>query len=140
NIRRGEELRLMRGRRRALRRGRLRYLGRRGVRGRGVPAAGGGRDVDGIVGLRLGGEGLDRELGRGERLGIEALGDIVALLRGVRVALGCREAEPLEGFGEVLLDADAAGIEDAEVKLAVGDAAVSRLAEPACRALVVRAL
>jgi hypothetical protein len=81
-------------------------------------------DIDGVVGLRLGREGLDRELGRRQRLGVEALRDIVALAAGVGVALGCRQAEPFEGFGEVLLHADAAGIEDAEVELAVGDAAL----------------
>ena len=52
------------------------------------------------------------------------------LRRGVGVALRRRQAEPFEGFGEVLFDADAAGIEDAEVELAVGDAAIGRLAEP----------
>jgi len=51
-----------------------------------------------------------------------------------------REAEPFEGFGEVLFDADAAGIEDAEIELAVGDAAIGRLAEPLRRALVIGAL
>ena len=62
------------------------------------------------------------------------------LRAGVRVALRCRQAEPFEGFGEVLFDADAAGIEDAEVELAVGDAAIGGLAEPLRRALVVGAL
>src|SRR5689334_6485705 len=78
-----------------------------------IPAAGGGRYVDGVVGLRLRREGLDREPGGSQRLGVEALGDIVALAAGVGVALGSGEAEPFEGFGEVLFDADAAGIEDA---------------------------
>src|SRR5208283_175151 len=41
---------------------------------------------------------------------------------------------------EVLFDADAAGIEDAEVELAVGDAAIGGLAEPLSRVLVVGAL
>src|SRR5262245_54412137 len=79
-----------------------------------VPTASGGRGVDGIVGLRLGGKGLDRELCGGQRLRVEAFGDVVALAAGVGIALRRREAEPLEGFGEVLVDADAAGIEDAE--------------------------
>src|SRR5258707_1322837 len=83
----------------------------------------------GGVGLRLRRKGLDRERGRGQRLGIEALGDIVALAAGIRIALGCSEAEPFEGFSEILFDADAAGIEDTEVELAVGDAAIRRLAE-----------
>src|SRR5581483_10586336 len=39
-----------------------------------------------------------------------------------------------------LVDADAAGIEDAEIVLAVGDAAIGGLAEPLRRALVVGAL
>src|SRR5262249_60066490 len=92
----------------------------------------------GVVGLRFGGKGLDRELGCRERLGIEALGDIVALARGVRVALRRRQAEPFERLGKVLLDADAAGVEDAEVELAVGDATIGRLAEPLRGALVIR--
>src|SRR3954464_14349488 len=84
-----------------------RRLGR-GLRWARVPATGRGRDVDGVVGLRLRREGLDRELGRRQRLGVEAFGNIVALAAGIRVALGRREAEPFEGFGEVLFDADAA--------------------------------
>src|SRR4051812_33763754 len=62
-------------------RGALGRLGR-GLGGAGlsvVPAAGGGRRVDGVVGLRLGGKRLDRKLGRGQRLRVEALGNIVAL-------------------------------------------------------------
>jgi len=55
------------------------------------------------------------ELCRRERLGIEPLCDIVAFAHRVRIALGRGEAEPFEGFGEVLFDADAACIEDAEV-------------------------
>ena len=100
----------------------------------------GARHVDGVVGLRFRREGLDRELGRSQRLGVEPLGDIVALADRIRVALRRGQAEPFEGFGEVLFDADAAGIEDAEVELAVGDAAIGRLAEPLRRALVVGAL
>src|SRR5207249_3388225 len=95
---------------------------------------------DGVVGLRLRRKGLDREPGRRQRLDVEALGDIVALAPRIRIALASGEAEPFEGFGEVLFDADAAGIEDAEVELAVGDAAVGGLAEPGRRALVVGAL
>ena len=109
-------------------------------RRRRIPATGRGRHIDGGVGLRLRRKGLDRKLGRGQRLGVEPLGDIVALAAGIRIALGGREAEPFEGFGEVLFDADAAGIEDAEVELAVGDAAIGGLAEPLRRALVVGAL
>src|SRR5262245_6383061 len=102
-----------------------------------VPAAGGRRDVDRVVGLGLGAKGLDRELGGGERLRVEALCDVVALACRIRVSLCRGEAEPFVGFGEVLLDADAAGIEDAEVVLAVGDATIGSLAEPLRRARVV---
>src|SRR5258708_29081388 len=103
---------------RALRPGR--GLRRIGLRGRGLPAAGRRGDDDGVLGLRFGRKGLDGELGRGQRLRVETLGDVVALGRGVGIALGRREAEPFEGFGEVRLDADTAGVENAEVELAVG--------------------
>jgi len=63
------------------------------------------RHVDGVVGLGFWREGLDRELCRRERLGIEPLCDIVAFAHRVRIALGRGEAEPFEGFGEVLFDA-----------------------------------
>src|SRR5262249_46696172 len=69
---------LMRRRRRALHCDRLWCGLPGGLRGA-VPAAGGGLDVDGVVGLRLGAKSLDRELGGGERLRVEALGDVVAL-------------------------------------------------------------
>src|SRR6202041_2681757 len=105
-----------------------------------VPSAGRACDVDGVVGLGFRCKGLDCELCRSQRLGVEPLGDIVALARRIRVALRRGQAEPFEGFGEILFDADAAGIEDAEVELAVGDAAVGRLAEPLRGALVVGAL
>src|SRR5258707_5332794 len=107
---------------------------------RAVPAAGGGRRIDSGLWLRFGGKGLDRELGGGERLGVKAFRNIVTLVRRVRVALRRRQAEPFEGFGEVLFDADAAGIENAEGELAVRDAAVGGLAEPLRRALVIGAL
>ena len=113
----------------ALGRNRLRR-GLRGVACAAVPSAGRGRHVDGVVGLGLRREGLDREFCRRQRLGVEPLGDIVAFADGIRIALRRGQAEPFEGFGEVLFDADAAGIEDAEVELAVGDAAIGRLAEP----------
>ncbi len=41
-----------------------------------------------------------------------------------------RQREPLVGFGVVLLHADAAGVKDGEIVLAVGDAAIGGLAEP----------
>src|SRR6266702_8677901 len=128
----------MRGRRRLLRRDRLRRWLRARLRTT-VPAAGGRHDIDGVVRLRLGAKGLDRKFGGGERLRIETLGDVVALAGSIRVTLGGRKGEPFVGLGEVLLHADAAGIEDAEVELAVGDAAVGGLAEPLRRALVVGA-
>src|SRR5438552_12618072 len=112
----------------ALGRGRLGAGLACGRYGSSIPAAGGWRHADGVVGLRLRREGLDREPGRRQRLDIEPLGNVVALAPRIRVALGCREAEPFEGFGQILFDADAAGIEDAEVELTVGDAAVGGLA------------
>ena len=48
------------------------------------------------------------------------------------------QREPLVGFREVLLDPDAAGIEDGEIVLAVRDAEIRPLAEPLHRRLVVR--
>jgi hypothetical protein len=73
---------------------------------------------------------LDRGTGGGERLLIEMSGDIVALLGRVLVAFFRRKREPLVGFGEIVLDPDAAGIEDAEIVLAVGDAAIGAFAKP----------
>src|SRR6516164_10977813 len=105
-----------------------------------VPSADRRSDSDGIVGLRLGDEGLDCELGCGQRLRVETFGDVVALEGCVCIALGRGEAEPFEGLREVLFDADASRIEDAEIELAVGDAAVGRFAEPLRRTLVVCAL
>src|SRR6185312_9042552 len=113
---------------------------RAGCHGRRIPTARRYCHIDGVIRLLLRRKGLDRELCRRERLWIEPLGDIVALARGIGIALRRRQAEPLEGFGKVLFDADAAGIEDAEVELAVADPAVGRLAEPLRRALVVRTL
>ena len=126
----GAANRLARG---ALGRQRLGRGLRRG-RGRRVPSAHRRRHVEGIVGLGFGGKGLDRELCRRQRLGIEALGNIVALVGSVRVALRRRQAEPFEGFGKVLFDADAAGIEDAEIELAVRDAAIGgQIGRASCR-------
>src|SRR5258708_9040672 len=115
-------------------------LGGARLRRRAVPAAGGGRGVDGGLRLRFDGKGLDREPGGRERLGVQPFRNIVTLVRRVRVALRRCQAEPFEGFGEVLFDADAAGIEDTEVELAVGNAAVGGFAEPFRGALVVGAL
>src|SRR5207244_4133029 len=48
-----------------------------------------------------------------------------------------RKREPLVGFGEVLVDANAARIKDSEIVLAVCDALVGRLAEPLRRGAIV---
>ena len=57
---------------------------------------------------------------------------------GIDVALGGGEAEPFEGFSEILFHADAAGVKNAEVVLAIGDAARGGLPEPFGCALVIR--
>src|SRR5947207_996503 len=114
-------------------RGRLDWRGRRGT----VPSAGGRLDVHRLVGRRIGRPGLHRKLRGDERLLVEPGGDIVALLSRVLVALLSCKREPLVGFGEVLVDADSAGIEDAEIVLAVRDAAIGGLAEPLCGLTVV---
>ena len=106
-------------------------------RDRRVPTAGRCLDLEGCLRLRLGGPSLHRGLRRRQRLLIEPRAHVVALLGGFPVALAGREREPLVGFGQVLLHADAARIEDAEIVLAVGDAVVGGLAEPLCRAQVV---
>src|SRR5271170_2666003 len=67
-----------------------------------------------------------------ERRVVETGGDLITLLNGVLVTLPGREEEPFVGFAEILLHADAARVEDGEVVLAVGDAAISGLAEPLC--------
>ena len=87
-----------------------------------IPAGGGRRDIIGrLVGdARL--VGFEQRLGGGEPLGVEAHGDIVTLLAGVLVALLIGEREPHPGLLEVLLDAEAAGIEDGEIVLAVAHA------------------
>src|SRR6186713_468510 len=54
---------------------------------RAVPAAVRGGNVDGVVRLRLGAEGLDCKLGGRERLRVETLGDVVALAGRVGIAL-----------------------------------------------------
>ncbi len=69
---------------------------------------------------------------------IESGADVVALLAASRSPCSGREREPFVGFRQVLLDADAAGIEDAEIILAVGDAVFRRSAEPLRRGLVIR--
>src|ERR1043166_2594970 len=103
-----------------------------------VPAAGRGLHVHRLLGRRVDREGLHRELGGDERLLVDARRNVVPLLGRVLVALVGGEREPLVGLGEVLFDADAAGIQDAEIVLAVGDAAVGGLAEPLRRDAVVR--
>src|SRR5439155_21106857 len=56
---------------------------------------------------------------------------------GVPVALVGGEREPFERLGEILLDPDAARVEDAEVVLTVRGAAIGGLAEPLRRGAVV---
>src|SRR6188508_58322 len=97
---------------------------------RAVPATGRGLDVHRLVRRRVGRPRLHRKLGGDERLLVEASRYVVALLGGILVALLRGEREPLVGFGEVLIDADPAGIEDSEIVLAVRDALVGGLAEP----------
>src|SRR3569623_2078032 len=104
----------------------------------GIPSAGRCGNLERLGRLLLNLEGLGRELGFGERCRIEPLGDVVTLVRGIGITLRCGEAEPFIGFGEVLFDADAARVKNAEVELAVGDAVFGGLAEPVGGDLVVR--
>ena len=67
---------------------------------------------------------------RRHRLGVERLGDIVARLGGIGIAAAGGQREPLVRLLEVSADAEAAGIEHAQVELAVGHAAVGGLLEP----------
>src|SRR5215210_7534224 len=90
-------------------------LRRRGRRDGAVPAARRRLRVHRLIRRRIGRKGLNRELGGDERLLIEAARDILALLGGVLVALLRGEREPLVGFGEVLVDADAARVKNAEI-------------------------
>ena len=75
---------------------------------------------------------------RCERLLVEMRGHFVALLRRILVAFFGREEEPLEGFGKILLDPDAARVKDGKVILAVGDAAFGRFAEPLRGGAIIR--
>src|SRR5271170_1733534 len=62
---------------------------------------------------------------------------LVALLGGFGVALIGGEQEPLIGLRVILFHAAAACVEDGEVVLAVGDAAIGSLAEPIRRRAVI---
>src|SRR5689334_19747502 len=104
-----------------------------------VPASGRAGDIDGIVGLLDRHEVLYRQLGGGERLGVEPLGDFIPLAAGVGIALRSGEAEPLERLDHILFDADPARIKNAEIELAVGDPALGGSAEPLRGAAVVGA-
>src|SRR5690606_19360390 len=68
-------------------------------------------------------------------LGAQRLGDVVARLAGVGVAIARRKGEPLVGLLEILLDAETTGIEHAKVELAVGHATCGSLGEPLCSSL-----
>ena len=103
-----------------------------------VPAAGGHLDLGRGFRLRLGGPDLRRGARRHQRLLVEAAADVVALLAGVLVAIAGGQDEPLVGFRQVGLHADAARIKDCEVVLAVDDAVIGGLAEPFGRGLVIR--
>src|SRR5690348_1060448 len=101
-----------------------------GGRSRGIPSGRGRLHLGRGFGLRLGGPGLDRSARGRQRRRVEARADVVALLGGFLVALAGRKREPLVGFGQILLDPDAARVEDAQIVLAVGDAVVGGIAEP----------
>ena len=102
-----------------------------------VPAARRDPHLDRRLGLRQRLPGLRGRHRRRQRLLVEAAGDLVAFLGGVTVAFAAGEREPLERFRQVGLDADAAGIEDRQIVLAVDDAVVGGLAEPARRGRIV---
>ena len=98
--------------------GRLRLaIGERGVDGR----------IGRLVGRGVGGPGLNRKLGGDERLLIEPRRHVLAFLGGILIALLRRKREPLVGFGEILIDPDTAGVKDAEIILAVGDAVLGNV-------------
>ncbi len=104
-----------------------------------VPAALRRGDGHGGIDLTQRHVGADRELRGGQGRLIHAFGDVVALAAGIGIARG-GEAEPLVGLHEILLDADAAGIEHRQIVLAVGEAIVRGLAEPFGGRLVIGAL
>src|SRR5262245_48257702 len=89
---------------------------RRGSRdrrcGRGVPAAGRRLHLDRGLRLRLRGPGLRGALRGGQRSLVEAPTEVVALLRGFAVAVARSQGEPLVGLGRILLDPDAARVQD----------------------------
>ena len=74
---------------------------------------------------------------RSQLLGPQRIGDLVALGGGVAVAGLGDEREPFVGLFQVLRHADALGRQDAEVELAVLDAELGRLLEPARGGVVV---
>src|SRR5580698_11006082 len=103
-----------------------------------VPAGGRRFHVDRFIGLRHGFPGLYCKPRSGERLLIKLRSDFVAFLSSIFIALIGSEREPFVRLSEVLRHADTARIQDAEIVLAVGDAAISGFAEPMGGVAVIR--
>ena len=112
--------------------------GMRRGRGRGIPSGRRSLDFDRGFRLRLGTPALNRLRRALERLRIETRSDVIPLLGRFDVAFARRQREPLVGFGQVLLDTDAARVEDGKIVLAVGNPVVRSLAEPFGGGLIVR--
>src|SRR6202035_5517995 len=116
---------------------RFRLRGRCGACGR-VPSRPRRLDVYRGARLRRRGPGLHRKPRCGERLWVETGGNFVAFLRRVLVALDRGQRKPFVGLGVILRHAGAAGVQDAEIVLAVGDAVIGGLAEPVGGVGVIR--
>ena len=94
-------------------------------------------DLIGFSEGRFGLPSLHRLVG-GERLLVELDLDQVALPCGFSVAVLGGESEPFIGCGQVLRHANPVLGEDAEIVLAVGDAAIGSFAEPLGGVAIVR--
>src|SRR5580700_793709 len=79
-----------------------------------VPSAGRRFGRDCLFRLAFGDEGFDALARRGQLLLVEMGSDVEDLLAGVLVATLGGEREPLVGFDQIAIDADAARIEDGE--------------------------
>jgi hypothetical protein len=90
----------------------------------------------GIERFRL--EGLHVGTSGGERFRLHRLRDLVASLASVAVALLGRQREPFVGLDKVDADAEAPGIEHAQIILAVGDVEIGGLGEIRGGARIVR--